>query len=68
MFDPNEVHVTLDTLVWRDNIAMAESRTSARMRNGKLYENRYCWSFEIASGHILHVREYFDTLHTASMV
>lgn len=40
-----------------------EAESYAKLKNGKVYNNRYHFVFELADGKLRHVREYMDTAH-----
>lgn len=45
-----------------DHVAV-EAEGFATLTNGRLYEPRYHFLFEVQDGKVRHVREYMDTLH-----
>lgn len=49
------VHADGDTVV-------VEERMTATLADGRLYDNEYCFVFELRAGRIHRVREYMDTL------
>jgi ketosteroid isomerase-like protein len=53
-FDFTKVVAEGDTVVF-------ELRMRARLANGRDYDNRYCWVFEMAGARVKEIREYMDT-------
>ena len=60
--DP-KVHVA--ALVSDGDRVMAETRATGQRADGKPYDNRYAWAFELRDGKILRIREYMDSLYVA---
>lgn len=64
-FRPGDPKVHVDALVSDGERVMAETRASGQRADGKPYDNRYAWAFELRDGKILKVREYMDSLYVA---
>jgi len=64
-FRPGEPKTHIDVMVSDGDRVMVESRAIGQRADGKPYDNRYAWSFELEGGKILKVREYMDSLYTA---
>jgi ketosteroid isomerase-like protein len=64
-FRPGDPKVFVDALVSDGDRVMAETRASGQRADGKPYDNRYAWAFELRAGKILRVREYMDSLYVA---
>jgi ketosteroid isomerase-like protein len=47
---------------------IVEERMRATVPNGNLYENDYCFFFELADGRIRRVREYMDTQRAKQVI
>lgn len=47
------------------DFAMAETRATGERADGKPYDNRYAWAFELRDGRIACIREYMDSLYIA---
>ncbi|MGZ3272505.1 MAG: nuclear transport factor 2 family protein [Caulobacteraceae bacterium] len=60
--DP-KVHV--DVLMSDGDRVVAETHATGQKADGKPYNNRYAWSFELRDGKILNIREYMDSLYVA---
>jgi ketosteroid isomerase-like protein len=60
--DP-KVHV--DAMVSDGDRVMAETHATGQRADGRPYDNRYAWAFELREGKILNVREYMDSLYIA---
>lgn len=71
MFAPGDpkIHVrtmfsrTEGTATW----VCVESNSTGTTMDGKVYDNDYCWVFEIANGKIDAMREYMDSHYTAKL-
>jgi ketosteroid isomerase-like protein len=44
-----------------------ESFSTGKTMDGKIYENDYCWVFEVSNGKIDAMREYMDSHYTAKL-
>ena len=68
MFDPGEPKVEIDNLIAQGNLVAAELRGFGRMKNGKEYDNTYCWFFEVRDGLVYSIHEYMDSLYIDRLV
>lgn len=68
MFDPGEPKVEIDTLISEGNLVAAEIRGFGHMKNGKEYNNTYCWFFEVRDGMVYSIHEYMDSLYIKNLV
>ena len=64
-FHPGDPKVHVDALVSDGDRVMAETHATGERADGKPYENRYAWAFELRGGKILNIREYMDSLYVA---
>jgi uncharacterized protein len=48
-------------VVAEDSTVVFEQRMMASTVNGRPYDNRYCWIFEMDGARVRHIREYMDT-------
>lgn len=60
---PQGMHIELLSLTAEAQRVAAEVQAEGRWVNGKLYQNRYHFLFELGDGRISRVHEYMDTLH-----
>ena len=44
---------------------VCESHATGHKADGKPYNNRYAWVFELRDGKVLNIREYMDSLYVA---
>jgi ketosteroid isomerase-like protein len=61
--------IRLTPLAWTaegDRVAV-ETESYAELRNGRVYNNRYHFVFEVRDGKIQSVKEYLDTEHTRAV-
>ena len=61
MFEPGDPKIKILRVFSRDEWVAAETEAYGKLKNGKSYENRYAWIFEIRDGLVYAVREYMDT-------
>ena len=59
-FSPRSNEITVD---W----PCVESFSTGKTMDGKIYENDYCWVFEVSNGKIDAMREYMDSHYTAKL-
>jgi hypothetical protein len=65
-FRPGEPKSYVDVMVSDGDRVVAESHALGhKADDGRLYDNRYIWVFELRDGKILNVREYMDSLYVA---
>jgi ketosteroid isomerase-like protein len=67
MFAPGDPKVHVRTMFSRDGRVCVESNSTGRTMDGKIYDNDYCWVFEISNGRIDAMREYMDSHYTARL-
>jgi ketosteroid isomerase-like protein len=60
---PEGAAVEILKVIGEGDTAVIEQIFRARVANGRMYENRYCWVFIARDGKICEMREYMDT-HT----
>jgi len=58
---PEGAAVEILRVVGEGDTAVIEQIFRARVANGRMYENRYCWVFIARDGKICEMREYMDT-------
>lgn len=64
-FKEGDPKVFVDSLVSSGDKVMAETRAKGHRADGREYDNKYAWAFELREGKILHIREYMDSLYVA---
>jgi uncharacterized protein len=63
--DPqNEIH----SLFSKGDMVAAETHGTGKLKNGKIYDNRYAWLIQIKDGKIFQIREYMDTAFIQTIV
>lgn len=67
MFHPGDPKVHVHTMFSRDGWVCVESNSTGTTMDGKVYDNDYCWVFEISNGKIDAMREYMDSHYTAKL-
>jgi hypothetical protein len=58
---PEGASIEFMTVVSEGDVAVIEQTYRARVANGRVYDNRYCWVFLARDGKICEMREYMDT-------
>ncbi|MFB0612031.1 nuclear transport factor 2 family protein [Aurantiacibacter poecillastricola] len=67
MFEPGDPKVHVQTMFSAGDFVCVESRSTGKTADGKVYENDYCWVFEVRDGKIDAMREYMDSHYTAKL-
>jgi len=68
LFIDGDPKVTIHKLMAKDNMVYAETQATGTFQHGQMYDNLYCWAFEIIDGQIDQVREYMDSHYIMSVV
>ncbi len=58
----------INTLFSKGGMVLAETHGTGTFRNGKTYDNRYCWVVEVRDGMVFAIREYMDTAYILTVV
>jgi hypothetical protein len=72
MFEPGDPKVHVHNMFSRAKDSggawvCVESNSTGKTGDGKIYDNDYCWVFEISNGKIDAMREYMDSHYTAKL-
>ena len=67
MFEPGDPKIHVHNMFSRDGRVCVESNSTGRTKDGKVYDNDYCWVFEVSGGKIDAMREYMDSHYTAKL-
>jgi len=68
MFIEGDPKVIIHKLTAKDNMVYAETQAVGTFQAGNMYDNLYCWAFEIIDGQIDQIREYMDSHYVMSVV
>ena len=68
MFNPGEPKVEIDTLISQGDLVAVELRGFGHFKDGKEYNNTYCWFFEVRDGMVYSIHEYMDSLYIKNLV
>lgn len=63
LFEPGDPKIEIKSLFSKGDLVAAETRAYGTLSNGKPYDNRYAWIFEIRADKIFALREYMDTAY-----
>jgi hypothetical protein len=67
MFKPGDPKVTINTIASNGPLVITETLGHGTISDGRPYENRYCWAFEIKDGLVFAIREYMDSLYVSRL-
>ena len=67
MFEPGDPKVHVQNMFSDGPMVCVESFSTGKTMDGKIYENDYCWVFEVSNGKIDSMREYMDSHYTAQL-
>ena len=68
LFEPGEPKVEILNMISKGPQVAAETQGRGTLKNGKAYDNRYVWIFELKDGMLYRLREYMDTAYILSVV
>ena len=68
LFEDGDPKTTIDNIFAKGNVVCVESRGKGKLRNGKIYDNQYCWVIEVKDGLVWRIREYMDSHYVMSVV
>jgi uncharacterized protein len=67
LFEGKDPQNSIQTLFSKGDQVVAETHGTGRFKNGKTYDNRYCWVVDVKDGQIFAIREYMDTAYIQSL-
>jgi len=67
MFEPGDPKVHVQNMFSAGPWVCVESFSTGKTLDGLVYENDYCWVFEVSNGKIDAMREYMDSHYTAKL-
>ena len=67
MFEPGDPKVHVQNMFSAGPWVCVESYSTGKTLDGLVYENDYCWVFEVSNGKIDKMREYMDSHYTAKL-
>ena len=67
MFEPGDPKVHVQNMFSAGPMVCVESYSTGKTLDGLIYENDYCWVFEVSNGKIDAMREYMDSHYTAKL-
>jgi ketosteroid isomerase-like protein len=65
VFRAGDPKSTITAIVTQGERVMAETTGHGERKDGKRYDGRYAWAFELRDGKLQHAREYTDTAYAA---
>jgi ketosteroid isomerase-like protein len=67
MFRPGDPKIIINTIASNGPLVITETLGRGTIADGRPYENRYCWAFEIKDGLVFTIREYMDSLYVSRL-
>ena len=67
MFKPGDPKIVVNTIASNGPLVITETMGLGTVSDGRPYENRYCWAFEIQDGLVFAIREYMDSLYVSRL-
>lgn len=67
MFKPGDPKIVVNTIASNGPLVITETMGLGTVADGRPYENRYCWAFEIKDGLVFAIREYMDSLYVSRL-
>ena len=67
MFEPGDPKIHVQNMFSSGPFVCVESRSTGTTLDGKVYDNDYCWVFEVSNDKIDSMREYMDSHYTAKL-
>ena len=68
LFEGKDPQNQINSLFSKGDMVAAETHGTGKLKNGKIYDNRYAWLIQIKDGKIFQIREYMDTAFIQSIV
>ncbi len=63
LFDPGSPVITVRKLTSNDTTVVIETHGGGRLKDGRVYDNQYAMSVDVADGRVVALREYMDTFY-----
>ena len=63
LFEPGSPVITLRKLTSNDTTVVIETHGGGRLKDGRVYDNQYAMSVDVANGRVVALREYMDTFY-----
>lgn len=67
LYREGALRITPSSMIAEGSKVAVEAEGFATMADGRTYENRYHFLFEVADGMVRQVKEYMDTMHAKSI-
>jgi ketosteroid isomerase-like protein len=68
MFEDGDPKVSIVNLISQGSLVAAETRGLGRLKNGKTYDDLYCWMIEVEDEKIRALREYMDSYYISTLM
>jgi ketosteroid isomerase-like protein len=63
LFEPGSPVITVHKLTSNDTTVVIETHGGGRLKDGRVYDNQYAMSVDVADGRVVALREYMDTFY-----
>ena len=67
LFQKGDPKLPVSNVLSKGSLVCVETRGQGRMKNGKDYNNLYCWMLDIKDGKIFAIREYMDSYYVSTL-
>lgn len=67
LFKEGDPKIHVNSIASKGPLVLAEIRGVGKLSDGRDYDNRYAWAFEVKDGMIFAIREYMDSHYVMSL-
>lgn len=67
LFEPRDPKVVIQNLIVQGPRAAVEAKGLGKLKNGKVYDNRYAFTLEIKDDQVFSLREYMDSYYVSTL-
>ncbi len=68
MFVDGDPKLPITNVFSKGDWVAVETHTQGTLKDGKKYDNKYCWILEVVNGKVLKVREYMDGGYVSTLM
>ena len=68
LFAPGSPHNRIISMASNDGLVLVETHGTGNLRDGRPYDNRYAWAFQLRAGRIAEIREYLDSYYIVRLM
>ena len=67
VFEEGSPRIDIRTIISQGGLVACETHGTGTFRDGRPYDNNYCWMIEVRDGKVYHLREYMDSHYVAGL-